>query len=200
MLRDLMINHLRLETMRRALLMLFVVFPLVACEDEFGPQDWVARPDTITLYSLSRAEYLNRGSAIDFRNGTPRPVEASLIQGEWDAVLIEQNNQLYLAPAGWFQGVESRAAIGTPAGVTNLEAYERAPSDTAAYSKAPVLMRTGQVYVVRTRLQSCGFGSGVFYGKFEVLEPNIADGTLRFRSIVNDANCNDRDLIPPDSD
>ena len=186
-------------TRRFSLLCLLLALPLAACDDEFGPQDWsaFADPDTTVLYSLSRPEHLGRASAYDFATspGVPRAVESAFTPGQWDFALVDQNGALTFAPAGSFQGMTSRAAIATITDVPLLE-IGRAPRDDD-FVREPVTLETGVVYVVRSRAVSGFYGTCVYYGKFEVLELNEAEGWMRFRYVLN-PNCNDRDLIPPD--
>jgi hypothetical protein len=177
---------------------LFVLLlPVVtACGDDFE-RDWEQIPDTVLLYSLSRPEFIGRNSAIDFTSGSARAVEDQVSTNAWDFALAEQGGQLVLAPASAFSGLTSRAGIAD-IGPGVLEDIRRAPSDTSAFKATPTVIRTGTIYVVRTRRTTCagGFGTGVFYAKMEALNVDVAAGTLRFRSITNPF-CNDRALIPP---
>ena len=183
-----------LKRLARAWPCLIPVFA-AACEDQFT-QEWVARPDTVELFSLSRAELIGRPSAYDFIDGVPLPVETPGVTGRWDVVLVDQGNDLALMPASAFSGLDTRAGIAT-LGPGTLEAVKEAPRDTAQFKRTAVAIRVGTIYVVRSRRESCGFGSGVRYAKLEALSIDKARGTLRFRTIVN-PYCNDRKLIPPD--
>lgn len=183
---------------RFSLLYLLMVLPLAACDDGFGPQKWSATPDTVVLYSLSRPEHFNQASAYDFGgSGIPRRVESIYTPGQWDLVLLEQDGGFAFAPASAFEGQSSRAGIATVTGTT-LEALDRAPRD-AQFVTTPVALNTGPVYVVRSRLIQNQFSSCTFYAKFEVLQLNQTEGWVRFRYVLN-PYCNDRRLIPPDSD
>ncbi len=166
-----------------------------ACDDNLR-QDWVAIPDTVLLYSLSRPDLIGRPSAFDFINGVPVEVENPSASGRWDMAVSDQGTGMAFVPAGAFAGISSRAGIATMTGAT-FETLEAAPADTARYSSAPVLAELGKVYVVRSRRENCGFGNGSRYAKMEVVEVNRTAGTLRFRTITN-PYCNDRKLIPPD--
>lgn len=172
-----------------------LLLPLAACDDGFT-QEWVAVPDTIQLYSLSRPELVGRPSAYDFVNHAPLAVEDLGATGQWDLALVDQGNELALVPASAFAGLVSRAGIATVTSRT-LEEVEEAPRDTAAFKITPVPIRLGTIYVVRTRRESCGFGTGVRYAKLEPLQIDLVQGTLKFRTILNPF-CNDRALIPPD--
>ena len=175
------------------------MLPLVAaaCDDEFT-QEWVAHPDTVTLFSLSRPELIGKPSAYNIVDGLPVAVENPGVTGSWDFALIDQGNDLAIMPASGFSGLGSRAAIVTT-NSTSLFEFKEAPSDTSLYKTTATPMRVGNVYVVRSRRESCGFGSGFRYGKLEPLAIDKTAGTMEFRIIVN-PYCNDRRLIPPDED
>src|SRR5687768_12215069 len=99
---------------RRCLRAVLCLIPLItaACDDEFT-QEWVARPDTVLLFSLSRAELIGENSAYDLIDGVPLPVEAPGVTGRWDLAVIDQGDGLALIPASAFSGLDSRAAIAT---------------------------------------------------------------------------------------
>ena len=186
----------------RGALAVSILPALAGCDDDLN-QDWVAVPDTVQLYSLSRPELIGQPSAFDFFNalgagvsGIPVIVEDPGASGRWDVAVTDVSGGLALAPAGAFVGLTSRAGIATVTGST-LEEFGRAPSDTSRYSSAAVPLEAGKLYVVRSRRESCGFSSGSKYAKLEVLETNPTTGTVRFRAITN-PYCNDRRLIPPE--
>jgi hypothetical protein len=177
------------------LMPLAALLSFAACDDGFGPQTWDATPDTTVLYSLSRPELIGRPSAYDFTTLVRLSVESTGATGNWDAVLAEEGNTFVFVPSGNFPGIVSRAGIGTTTHTT-LESLTRAPGDTAAYSRSPVPLREGAVYVVRSRIAAClGFGSGTYYAKFQVISIDAAAGTVRFAAVRN-PYCNNRDLIP----
>ena len=184
-----------LRTMRlRSLLLLLSVTPLLAaCSDDFTNK-WDVFVDSVSLYSASRPELIGRNSAYDFADGIPFPVETPGITGRWDVALTDVNGGLALLPVSSFPGLDTRAGIAT-IGNRTLEEVTSAPSDTSLYTRAAVTMQVGTVYVIRTRRIDCGGITGVRYGKFEPLEIDVANGILRFRSIVNPF-CNNRRLIP----
>ena len=175
------------------------LFPLAAaaCDDEFTAE-WVAFPDTVTLHSLSRPELIGKPSAYNIVDGITVAVENPGVTGSWDFAIVDQGNDLALMPAGGFSGLSSRAAVVTT-NSSSLFEFEEAPSDTSLYKTTPTPLRTGVVYVVRSRRESCGFGSGVRYGKLEPLVIDRAAGSVQFR-IIRNPYCNDRRLIPPDED
>jgi hypothetical protein len=170
---------------------------LTACSDPWGPQPWSANPIDITLYSASRPEYVGLVSALDLASEPVMAVsiEAPGATGQWDMVLVEQNGVLSLAPAGWFEGLTSRAAIATVQDRAFIDVTE-APRDTAAYSQAPVQLRTDVIYVLRSRRGQCGFTTGHRYAKMQPIELDQARGIYRF-AVVRNPYCDDRALVPP---
>jgi hypothetical protein len=171
---------------------------VAACDDPFGPQIWSATPYTLTVYSASRAEYTGLVSAFDLTSDPVLPIsiEAPGATGNWDFVLIEQQNGLALLPGGALEGLVSRARIGVIEGRDFLTVAE-APRDTAAYSAGPVALRTGVVYVMRSRRSNCGFTTGHRYAKMQVLEVDQARGVAHM-AIVRNPYCDDRSLVPPE--
>jgi hypothetical protein len=179
------------------ILPLAAVFMLAACDDPFGPQLWNANPRELTLYSASRVEYTGMVSALDLASD---PVAAIAIEapgatGNWDVVLVDQGGTLALAPAGYFSGVSARSAIATIQNRAFIDVTE-APRDTAAYSQAPVPLRTDVVYVIRSRRAACGFTAGYRYAKVQPIEIDQQRGIFRF-AIVRNPYCDDRALVPP---
>ncbi len=170
----------------------------LGCGDDLGLGDWVAIPDTAVIYSLSRPELLRQPAAYDFVQLRRVVVENPGVTGTWDVVLAEENGQFVIVPASNFPLLTmSRAAVGETTHAT-LEALREAPSDTAAYTRKPLALRTGAVYVVRSRRDICfGFGSGVRYGKFQVVDMDATLGAVTIAAVRNPF-CNDRKLIPPD--
>jgi hypothetical protein len=178
-----------------------LVLLLAACDDPFGPGSWIAVQDTLTMYSASRAQYVGMGSAVDAVTDpvTVLPIEVPGATGNWDFALIEQGGSLLLAPAGSFTGLEdNRSRIAVLEG-QSFASVEEAPSDTARYSAAPVVARTGVVYVLRTRKAGCGLTSGYRYAKMQAVEVDGVRGIFRF-FITRNPYCDDRSLVPPDID
>jgi hypothetical protein len=168
---------------------------IVACDDPFGPGEWIATPDTITIFSLSREDLIGRPSAYDFVQHRLRQVESVGATGLWDVALRHEGTQLVLVPAGGFEGQTSRAGLALMPNTT-FEQLAEAPGDTAAFTRTPAFVQPGQVYAVRTRREACNqFSAGVRYGKIKILAVDPTAGTLTFESLVNPF-CNDRSLIP----
>lgn len=170
-----------------------------ACGDPYGPQPWNPLPQSVTVFSASRAEYVGLVSAIDLVNEPVRAIsiEAPGATGNWDFVLMDgPNNTLQLVPAAAFEGITSRARIAVIENRDFLDIRE-APRDTALYTAAPVTLRTGVVYVVRSRRGVCGFTTGVRYAKMQPVEIDPARGVFR-AAIVRNPFCDDRSLVPPE--
>jgi hypothetical protein len=183
------------------------VLMVAACDDPFGPAVWDATPDTILIYSASRAEYLGRGSAIDIASVpvSVLPLEAPAVTGNWDFTLTDVAGGLALTPASAFQGLESRARVGVLSN-RELEDVTQAPRDTTAsvvdgwsgFGVQPVLLRQGDVYIVRSRRASCGgASSGSRYAKLRPVAIDVAAGTLSFE-IVRNPFCDNRSFVPPE--
>lgn len=170
------------------------------CGDSFGPQSWDATPDTVTLFSASRAELLGEPAAYDLVQRRAVAIESPTVTGSWDFLLVEDDGTFLMLPAAAVPGLESRAGIAQSTEST-LEAVLQAPSDTAAFSLSGVPIVPGRIYVMRSRREVCpgGFGSGVRYGKLHAIAVDPTMGTFRFAVVVNPF-CNDRSLIPPEDD
>jgi hypothetical protein len=183
-----------------AFLSILVAASLAACDDAFGPRFWDPTPDTVEIYSVSRAELFGFPSAYDIVQLRSVLVESPAATGQWDFLLAEENGEFLLVPAGAFGGIVSRAGIASVT-ADSLGGIDNAPSDSARFSTQPVVIRPGAFYVLRTRRETCegGFGSGVRYGKMHALSVDAARGVFRF-AIVRNPFCNDRSLIPPEDE
>lgn len=175
----------------------FAVVALSACDDDpFGFEDWVLRPDTAFLYSLDRPE-LNLPSGFNLTSRQRVRVEAAGSTGNWDFLVnTVDGSMVLLTPSAL--GLDTRAAIAPIADQT-FDGIRTAPGDTTAYIRTEaVQMTVGELYVIRTNIQSDQFGQSCsFYGKLEPLEIDIDGGTFRFRYDSNPL-CNSRDLVPPE--
>ncbi|MBR9990735.1 MAG: hypothetical protein KFH98_13325 [Gemmatimonadetes bacterium] len=175
------------------------VLIVAACDDPFGPAMWNATPDTVLVYSASRAEYIGRASALDITSVPVAvlPLEAPGVTGNWDIALTDGAGGLALVPASAFPGLESRSRIGVVSGAL-LADVTQAPRDTASYTVEPVPVRLGDVYIIRSRRASCGgASSGYRYGKLRPVTIDEAAGTLRFEIVVN-PYCDNRSFVPPE--
>jgi hypothetical protein len=167
-----------------------------ACGDGLGPLTWDATPVTGVLFSLARPELVGQPSAYDFVQLRRVVVESPGATGGWDIALSEQNGQFVFLTAGAFPGIDDDILI-TESTERTLAAVVEAPADTADYSRGPVAVVEDRIYIVRTRIASCiTFGSGPYYGKFQVLSVDEARGSIELAAVRN-RYCNDRDLIPP---
>lgn len=176
-----------------------VVLMVAACDDPYGPARWNATPDTLLLYSASRAEYLGRASALDITQlpVAALPLEAPGVTGNWDIALTDADGGLALVPASAFAGLESRSRISVDS-ASLLEDVTQAPRDSAFYTVQPVPVRAGDVYIVRSRRASCGgISTGYRYGKLRPVAINEAAGTLLFEIVVN-PYCDNRSFVPPE--
>jgi hypothetical protein len=185
---------------RARLLWAFILLPLLApvtaCDDDLYKVNWTERPDTANIFSMARPE-LNLLSAFDFISRIPVKIESATATGHWDMVLDTQDGTLVLLPPEAIGVPDSKARI-IPMGDVAFEDVLRAPSDTTKYiGDEPVPVQIGHVYVIRTRQQSGGYGQHcVYYGKFEPLEQDVTSGTLTFLFDVSPV-CNSRKLYPP---
>lgn len=191
-------SNLRLSMGRaaRSLAALAMAAGTAACGDDPFAIDWVAAPDTVTLYSLARPE-LELPSAFNFSQRSTVRIEVPGASGRWDLAVGTRGDELVFLPPGAL-GVESRARIAILPGQTYEEVVE-APSDTLLYSATePVPARVGTAYVVRTDARAVFGGTCVYFGKLEPLAIDVAAGSLEFMFDASPV-CNDRRVVPPDS-
>lgn len=172
------------------------------CEDPYGPQEWVAIPDTVSLYSLSRVEHHNLPSAYDLLpgyNGQRLAVETPGASGNWDFALTESAGKLQLIPSGVIKDLASGAAIALLAD-GNFGAINKVPGDANLYKESEaVTLEAGKVYAIRSRrFFGLGGSNCVLYGKLAPIEIDTEAGELRFE-IIRNPNCNDRSMVPPKS-
>lgn len=180
----------------RSVLVFLAAVASVACDDTLGIQPWDTVPDTVSLYSASRADLLGQSSAFDFVNLAPVRVEASGAGGNWDVILTGGGaSPLQLTPAGVFGGVTSKASIATITG-TSFDALTDAPSDTMLYSKQPVTLTAGGVYAIRTRGVVCEISNSVHYAKVLVVSLDPALGVARLATVRN-PYCDNRSFVSP---
>ena len=170
---------------------------LAACGDDPFAFDWSDEPQTVLIYSLARPE-LNLASGFSFNRHSRVRIESATATGTWDLALDTQGGQLVLLPPGALGVTGSTARIAPLTGVT-LEGLREAPSDSTAYfTREPVPVTEGTVYVVRTNRAQGSFGSScVYHAKMEPSVIDVAGGTLTFRYVSNPV-CNSRELVPPE--
>lgn len=176
-----------------------LVLLTAACDDPFGPRSWSDVPDTVTIYSASRAEYAGFGSVVDV-TAVPvavLPLEAQGLAGNWDFTVTDLNGGLALTPSSAFPALESRARVHVVTAAT-LADVTQAPRDTTLYTANAVPISAGDVYVVRSRRSGCGLSSsGYRYAKLRPVEIDVQRGTFRFE-IVRNPYCDDRSFVPPE--
>ncbi len=175
-----------------------VVLAAAACNDNLGPTAWSDVPDTVTLYSASRANLVGKPSGFDF--SAPRSVvlESATEAGAFDMALTEQSGAFQLVPSGVVLGTYNRAGI---AHVTadSLHAIRKAPSDTAQFTtNAPVPVHVGDFLVIRSRRVSCVLTTGSYYAKLQIVAVNPDSGTMKM-AYARNPYCGDQSLVPPGS-
>lgn len=164
------------------------------CGADSFRQTWTAFPEQAVIFSLVREEG-NLPSGFDMIQRATRRIEAPGNAEAWDFALDTQGGILVFLPPQSLGISDSNAAIAPFPGMA-FDELIRAPSDDDLYiSDQPIPVEFGTTYVVRTR-EDPTFSNCFFFGKFEVLESSVQDGTLR---ILFDSNplCEDRDLVPP---
>lgn len=166
---------------------------LGGCEDPINPIPWINFPDTAELYSLARAEYVDRPGAYDFlqRGGSVRVVESlALPPFTFDIAFSEdEEGGFVLLPTGFFPDATARSGILID-DTASFDGLRRAPSGDYTVEE-PVPAQAGVIYVVRSRQAGNGCRN---YGKMEILDLG-ADGIMRIRTLIN-PNCGDRSLVP----
>jgi hypothetical protein len=176
--------------------LLAALLPLAACDDPFANQPWDATPATLTLYSVSRDEYVGMPSALDLVTLRAVAVEETGGAESWDFLLAEQDGAVMFVPSIVVPGTTTRSAIGE-ADESTLAAVTRAPGDSASYTRSPLPISEGAIYVLRSRRTVCGYVRGSHYGKMEVVALDAARGIVEV-AVVRNPYCDDRDLVPPE--
>lgn len=181
------------------ILVLIAAAGLTGCDDPYGPQSWRALPDTITLYTADRVEDQGRPAAYDFRNHRPVVIETPGEAANWDFAFMVGDDEPQLVPPSALGGMRSVASIAVED--APYDAVERAPSDTARYSRTePVELDLENVYIIRTRRYFDLFGrSCSSYAKIQPIVVDSERGRFQFTYVYN-PNCNDRSLVPTDDD
>lgn len=175
-----------------------VVVAAAACNDNLGPVAWSDVPDTVTLYSASRASLVGKPSGFDF--SAPRTVvlESATESGAFDMAFKDQGGGFALIPSGVVLGTYNRAGIATVT-ADSLRAIRQAPSDTARFTtNASVAVHVGDFFVIRSRRVSCTLTTGSYYAKLQVLAVNADSGTMKM-AYARNPYCGDQSLVPPGS-
>ncbi len=175
-----------------------VVVAAAACNDNLGPTAWSDVPDTVTLYSASRANLLGKPSGFDFTAPRTVVVESASEAQSFDMLLIEQGGGFALEPSGVILGSANRAGLARVT-ADSLHGIRQAPSDTAAFvQSAPVPVHVGDFFVARSRRVSCVLTSGSYYAKLQVVAVNPDSGTMKM-AYARNPYCGNTSLVPPGS-
>ncbi|MHB1167923.1 MAG: hypothetical protein ACYC28_01415 [Longimicrobiales bacterium] len=173
-----------------------------ACDDPFANPAWSDVPDTVTVFSAYRSEYAGRPSAINLTGNFLSLVAIDELGAalEWDFMLGEEGGDLLWIPSSVVPGREdSRSSIASMDAMS-LEEVRRAPEPNGdRYTKEPVALEEGAVYVLRSRRSSTCYIRGSNYAKMKVVDLDFALGTAEIE-IVRNPYCDNRDLVPPDED
>ncbi len=175
-----------------------VVVAAAACNDTTGTIAWSDAPDTVTLYSASRADLLGHPSAFDFTIPSTIVLESATAGSSYDMVLVDQAGAFSLLPSTILLGTYNRAGLA-PVIADSLHAIRQAPTDTTQFvTRSPVPIHLGDFFVVRSRQTTCTLTTGSFYGKFQVVAVKPDSGTVRL-AIARNPYCGDTSLVPPGS-
>jgi len=171
---------------------------MAACNSNLAPTAWSDVPDTVTLYSASRANLATKPSGFDFSVPVAVAVEGATLAESFDIVLLDQGAGLALVPSGALLGNANHAGIA-PVMADSLHGIRQAPSDTTQFiQNAPVPIQAGDFFVVRSRRVSCVLTSGSYYAKLQIVAVNPDSGTMRM-AYARNPYCGDNTLVPPGS-
>jgi hypothetical protein len=189
----------RLSGLRRTIMLAAIFLPLAlaGCGEDPFLFRWEENPREALIYSLDRPER-NRPAAFEMLSGERVVLESITTAGRWDFALSFEGGELVLLPPRAL-GVQAGAGIA-PFPNTRFDELRSAPADTLLYvTDAPVPVRMGTLYVVRTREQVGFYGERCrYYGKVQPLEINLEQRTLLFRFDTS-PDCNNPSLVPPGS-
>jgi hypothetical protein len=123
----------------------------------------------------------------------PRFPERASDAGNWDFAVGIRDDQIVFLPPRAF-GFDDRAGIIGPLAGRTMSDLHDVPSAATFETETPVPVSEGEVYVVRSREFSSGFGGCVQYGKFEPIEVDTEGGVVRI-VIETNARCYDTRLV-----
>lgn len=123
----------------------------------------------------------------------PRFPERAIDAGNWDFALGVRDDQIVFLPPRAF-GFDGRAGIIGPLTGRTLADLRDVPSPADFQTDTPIPVSEGEVYVVRSREFSSGFGGCVQYGKFEPIDVDAESGVVRI-VIETNARCYDTRLV-----
>lgn len=189
-----------MKQIHRCFVLLLAPLVVGACDDDLGgPGSWDAEIDTVSIYSLSRAELQGLPAAYSFVDNSLVVVEEAGVGGAWDLGLAEEDGEFVFIAPGAISGLSPSAGIARMDDAT-FEELEVAPADTLAYEEVdPVAVDVGVTYVVRSRRDPRVNALCVYHAKFETLATDADRGSVELRFTRNPF-CNERALVPPDGD
>lgn len=165
---------------------------LSACDDNGFLAELVLSPDTAVVGLPGSST----GSAIDIVRPT---AGAQLIRNperledaeQWDVALRRTDAGLVLRP---FQPVGSQLrGAGIAVADRAFEQIDEAPRGDGAYGRDPIPVTANGVYFIRSRQFSSTGIVCVKYAKLKVLALDVAAGTVRFATVINEG-CDDERL------
>lgn len=175
-----------------------VVVAAAACNDNLAPTAWSDLPDTVTLYSASRASLLGKPSGFDFTAPRSVVVESASEAQNFDMVLVDQGGTFSFLPSSILLGSYNRAGLA-PVIADSLHAIRQAPTDTLQFvTRAAVPIHIGDFFVARSRRVSCVLTTGSYYSKLQIVAVSRDSGTVRM-AVARNPYCGDTSLVPPGS-
>lgn len=170
--------------------LLFAVALVAACDDPFAAflQDVPEEPVETTLFDFI-GRRLEDPPAFDVLSSTRARVD---LTSSWDFLFRIENGEPQLAP---FSVVtDSVTDAGLQVATTSFEAIQEAPKGGYQIAE-PTPIAVGDVLFARSRADPAQGLLCSRYAKLEVLDIDLASGTLTFRYLAN-PNCGDVVLVP----
>jgi hypothetical protein len=191
-------------------IVLFCLLPTVVlsgCEDPF----WARMEPLIATATVDlgvpgsmQEQQQEMPSAMDITalggvvQGGRFPERAEDADRGWDFAVRRRNGQLTLVPSNAL-GVQSRAGFSPALDGQTFEGLREVPAGVRFDSENPIPVRIGAVHVARSRDFAAGFfGTCVQYAKLQVVEADVAAGTVRIQIATNE-RCGDTRLVPTGS-
>lgn len=188
-----------MSALASALVAAVILGAAAACDaDDPFALEFVRNIDTTTVFSLARPD-LNLPSGFDFEQRQTVRIHTPGATDRWDFAVDTREGQLVLLPPGAL-GIENTSGITVLEG-RDLEEVSEAPADSALYTfDAPVPLREGAVYVVRTREVMDRFGIPcVKFAKLGPVDIRVDEGVLTFAFDAN-PRCDDPTLQGDEAD
>lgn len=193
------------RTLSRYLVFCLVpVLVLSACDDPFLSQlEPLIATDTVEL-AIPTAVQTGLPSALDITalgglvRGGRFPERADDADLGWDLTVRIRDGQIVFVPSSAL-GFPLRAGISAPIAGQTFDGLREVPAGLRFETETPTIAQLGAVYAARSREFSAGFvGSCVQYAKLQVLELDVAAGTIRVLLATNE-RCHDTRLVPAGS-